>query len=202
MENRVNTDGQRAARPGRGHSRHRARAPAAPHTRKRLPAQHAHGGLKTRARPPRGRRRGANAPMPGQPVGAIPYQRTRPHITQEPIADDPTRYVTRERYATLEQTRPRRHMGVATSDPQYLPVTEPGRGAQPGANGDVPGAGAPPPRASGRRSTTTVISRRPNQARRSSRRATSARGGAPAPLSSRCCSLPIAIALVWLFVLR
>lgn len=143
----------------------------------------------------------ANAPMPGQPVDAIPYQRTRPHITQEPIADDPTRYVTRERYATLEQTRPRRHMGVATSDPQYLPVTEPGRGAQPGANGDVPGPAHP---ASGKRAPLhydrylqtpkpgkTIFSSRHERARRRTR-----------AFIIAVLLVAIVIALVWFFVLR
>ena len=59
-----------------------------------------------------------------------PYQRTTPHITQEPIADDPTTYVTRDRYTTPDAARSRRHMGVATADPQYLPATEPARSRQ------------------------------------------------------------------------
>ncbi len=54
------------------------------------------------------------------------YRRTTPHVTVEPIQDDPTRYVTRERYTTLEDAPRRRHMGTATSDPEYLPRTEPG----------------------------------------------------------------------------
>lgn len=143
----------------------------------------------------------ASAPMPEQPVGATPYQRTRPHITQEPIDDDPTRYVTRERYATLEQTRPRRHMGVATSDPQYLPVTEPSRGALPGANSDVPGPAHP---ASGKRAPLhydrylqtpkpgkTIFSSRHERARRRTR-----------AFIIAVLLVAIAIALVWLFVLR
>ena len=49
------------------------------------------------------------------------YSHRTPHRTQSPINDvDPT-YVTRERYQTLEQaSQPRKHMGVATSDPTYL----------------------------------------------------------------------------------
>lgn len=73
-----------------------------------------------------------------------PYHHTRPHITQEPITDDPTRYVTRDRYTTLDAAPARRrHMGVATADPQYLPPTgqrgDRARGPRP-ANGS---AGAP-----------------------------------------------------------
>ena len=55
------------------------------------------------------------------------YRRTTPHITQPPIQDDSTRYVTRERYTTLDQTPRRRHMGTATSDPVYMPPLEPDR---------------------------------------------------------------------------
>lgn len=63
---------------------------------------------------------GANAGSPERQ----PYHHTRPHITQEPITDDPTRYVTRDRYTTLDAAPARRrHMGVATADPQYLPPT-------------------------------------------------------------------------------
>ena len=200
MENRVNTDGNvprdqvegtpgtapvRPPRPTRG-SASQPSMPTGPEDSRQ-----------TAARPAAS----ANAPMPGQPVGSIPYQRTRPHITQEPIADDPTRYVTRERYATLEQTRPRRHMGVATSDPQYLPVTEPGRGAQPGAHGDVPG---PAPPASGKpaplhydrylqtpKPGKTIFSSRHERARRRTR-----------AFIIAVLLVTIAIALVWLFVLR
>lgn len=49
------------------------------------------------------------------------YRRGIPHITQEPIDDVEFEYVTRERYETLEQAPSRRrHMGTATSDPDYL----------------------------------------------------------------------------------
>lgn len=56
-----------------------------------------------------------------------PYQRQTPHVTQPPIDDVDPQYVTRERYTTLDQNQNqgrRRHMGVATSNPSYLPKTE------------------------------------------------------------------------------
>lgn len=58
------------------------------------------------------------------------YRRQTPHISQEPIDDVEPQYVTRERYQTLEQARGnRRHMGTATSDPDYLtPVNNGARG--------------------------------------------------------------------------
>ena len=55
------------------------------------------------------------------------FQRQSPHVTQTPIDDVEPQYVTRERYVTLEQAQGqgrRRHMGVATSNPSYLPKTE------------------------------------------------------------------------------
>lgn len=59
----------------------------------------------------------------------LPYQRTNPHITQAPIDDIEPAYVTRERYQTLEEVQSgRKHMGVATSDPEYLadaPLSKP-----------------------------------------------------------------------------
>lgn len=49
------------------------------------------------------------------------YHRPNPHITQAPIDDAEPSYVTRERYQTLEEIQAgRKHMGVATSDPNYL----------------------------------------------------------------------------------
>lgn len=55
------------------------------------------------------------------------FQRQSPHVTQTPIDDVEPQYVTRERYVTLDQAQGqgrRRHMGVATSNPSYLPKTE------------------------------------------------------------------------------
>ncbi|QWT17755.1 hypothetical protein KPC83_00905 [Collinsella sp. zg1085] len=50
------------------------------------------------------------------------WERMRPHISQEPISEDETTYTTINRYTTLEQQkRRRRHMGTASSDPDYLP---------------------------------------------------------------------------------
>lgn len=64
------------------------------------------------------------------------YRRTRPHVTQEPIDDVEPEYVTRERYVTLDQQKSgHRHMGVATSDPQYLdPVGRNPRQSRPAPN--------------------------------------------------------------------
>lgn len=63
-------------------------------------------------------------PLPNPPAAKAPYRRQTPHITQSPIDDVEPSYVTRERYVTLEQARGgRKHMGTATSDPQYLSPT-------------------------------------------------------------------------------
>ena len=62
--------------------------------------------------------------LPNQPAAKAPYRRQTPHITQAPIDDVEPSYVTRDRYVTLEQARgSRKHMGTATSDPQYLSPT-------------------------------------------------------------------------------
>lgn len=68
----------------------------------------------------------AGKPASSDPLPAKePYHRQTPHITQAPIDDVEPNYVTRERYVTLEQARGgRKHMGTATSDPQYLSPTE------------------------------------------------------------------------------
>lgn len=87
-------------------------------------------------------------------VSRTPYHRSTPHITQEPITDDALRYRQRVHpgaYPAAEQPgqvpqqaapRPgRRHMGVATADPQYLPPTGPAhprRQPQPGEEGERP----------------------------------------------------------------
>lgn len=53
------------------------------------------------------------------------YRRQVPHISQAPIDDVEPEYGTIDHYTTLEQQRNgRRHMGTATSDPEYLPQTE------------------------------------------------------------------------------
>ncbi|MCI5784600.1 hypothetical protein ACTQY8_04630 [Collinsella bouchesdurhonensis] len=63
-------------------------------------------------------------PLPNPSAAKAPYRRQTPHITQSPIDDVEPSYVTRERYVTLEQARgDRKHMGTATSDPQYLSPT-------------------------------------------------------------------------------
>ncbi|WP_346674417.1 hypothetical protein [Enorma phocaeensis] len=107
-----------------------------------------------------------------QRAARVPYRRSTPHITQEPITDDALKYRQRVHPGTYpdpaqsqrdpyarqaadahqpaqdpralnteqapEATQPRpgrRHMGVATADPQYLPPTGPAhprRTPQPG----------------------------------------------------------------------
>lgn len=50
-----------------------------------------------------------------------PIRFHRPHISQEPINDPEPKYVTRNRYQTLEEAQTgRKHMGVASGDPVYL----------------------------------------------------------------------------------
>lgn len=62
--------------------------------------------------------------LPNQPAAKSFYRHQTPHITQAPIDDVEPNYVTRDRYVTLEQARgSRKHMGTATSDPQYLSPT-------------------------------------------------------------------------------
>ncbi len=64
-----------------------------------------------------------------QPVPRAPYRRAVPHVTQEPIDDVEPEFVTRERYMTLEQARSnRKHMGVASNDPDYLTPVKGARG--------------------------------------------------------------------------
>lgn len=60
-----------------------------------------------------------------QQAGRVPYRRHVPHVTQAPIDDIEPEYVMPERYTTVAQAGAarRHHMGVATSDPQYLPPT-------------------------------------------------------------------------------
>lgn len=60
--------------------------------------------------------------------GSAPYRRATSHISQAPINDVETEYVMPNRYTTVDQARPgRRHMGVATSDPNYLKPANGGR---------------------------------------------------------------------------
>ena len=50
-----------------------------------------------------------------------PIRFHRPHISQEPINNPEPKYVTRNRYQTLEEAKTgRKHMGVASGDPVYL----------------------------------------------------------------------------------
>ena len=79
----------------------------------------------------------APSPAADNPSRA-PYHAHSSHLTQEPIDDVPTEYVTRERYVTLEQLhKPRHvHMGVAEGDPEYLPQpARGGKGQHPQATG-------------------------------------------------------------------
>lgn len=76
-----------------------------------------------------------SAGEPGAPDASprVPYQRSRPHVSQAPITDAEPQYVMPNRYVSVEQAhanRPRKHMGVASSDPEYLPAT--GKGASGG----------------------------------------------------------------------
>ncbi len=70
----------------------------------------------------------ADTQQPPHPVSQTQsFQRQTPHVTQAPIDNVEPHYITRERYVTLEESQGqgrRRHMGVATSNPSYLPKTE------------------------------------------------------------------------------
>ena len=60
-------------------------------------------------------------PMQGEESAPKPTRFHRPHISQEPINDPEPKYVTRNRYQTLEDAQTgRKHMGVASGDPVYL----------------------------------------------------------------------------------
>ena len=64
-----------------------------------------------------------NTFMPEQDEASSPQpiRFHRPHISQEPINDPEPKYVTRNRYQTLEDAQTgRKHMGVASGDPVYL----------------------------------------------------------------------------------
>ena len=62
------------------------------------------------------------AGSPRYAASSASYQRARHHVTQEPIHDDQVR---------VDASSGRKHMGVATSDPQYLPRTRPEHPAHP-----------------------------------------------------------------------
>ena len=66
------------------------------------------------------------------PDGRAMYRRQTPHVTQEPIVDESLRPLPGEMApgAAPAATRRRRHMGTATSDPQYLPPTDSARGTR------------------------------------------------------------------------
>lgn len=62
----------------------------------------------------------------------LPYRRTVPHVTQSPIVDESLRSTGRENetlpptaQASIPSQPGRKHMGVATADPQYLPQNGP-----------------------------------------------------------------------------
>ena len=60
-------------------------------------------------------------PAQGEESTPQPTRFHRPHISQEPIDDPEPKYVTRNRYQTLEDAQTgRKHMGVASGDPVYL----------------------------------------------------------------------------------
>lgn len=64
-----------------------------------------------------------NTFMPEQDEASSPQpiRFHRPHISQEPINDPEPKYVTRNRYQTLEEAQTgRKHMGFASGDPVYL----------------------------------------------------------------------------------
>lgn len=66
--------------------------------------------------------RASHASTPRYTSSSASYQRSRQHVTQEPIHDDQVR---------MDVSGDRKHMGVATSDPQYLPRTRPAHPAHP-----------------------------------------------------------------------
>ena len=71
----------------------------------------------------------------GSPAGQgqrVPYRRVVPHVTQAPITDESVRDFETRRSQGAHNTSPglqsrpgRKHMGVATADPQYLPQNGP-----------------------------------------------------------------------------
>lgn len=67
------------------------------------------------------------------PAARQPYRRHTPHVSQEPINDLESDYVTVDRFEHPMQTgraaspsRGRKHMGVATSDADYMQEAMPG----------------------------------------------------------------------------
>lgn len=127
-----------------------------------------------------------NPPRPNTPGEGsyTPYRRTVPHITQDPITDDGGSYADQRgavpprtaaaRRADPRQTPGRKHMGVATSDPQYLQPVEsrgdaPNRPAHP--RHKTPGDGKPQALRSDRYLTTpsgrkSIFTARQDRARR------------------------------------
>lgn len=84
----------------------------------------------------------------------VPYRRTVPHITQDPIddADAPLHQEPRSGQRAARQANPsagrpgRKHMGVATSDPQYLQPANRAQGTPTGPahpRHKMPGDGEP-----------------------------------------------------------
>lgn len=117
----------------------------------------------------------------------VPYQRTVPHITQDPITDDTVTYQQRPQAAprpavpqrpAMQGARPgRKHMGVATSDPQYLQPTGRPQGVPNGPahpRHKMPGDGEPQVLHSDRyltmpSSRKSIFTARQNRARRRTR---------------------------------
>lgn len=88
-----------------------------------------------------------NMTSDAEPRGAssrrVPFEHCAPHITQEPIDDTAADYATIDRYSTLEQRRGgRRHMGTASSDPEYLPPARVRGRDRAGEGGEGPAPGS------------------------------------------------------------
>lgn len=78
-----------------------------------------------------------SAPHANAGASRTPYRRTVPHLSQAPITDESLSMPPRQSAAGATRTPSgggRRHMGTATSDPQYLPQNGPAhpRRSQPG----------------------------------------------------------------------
>lgn len=82
----------------------------------------------------------------GAAGGRGAYRRQTPHVTQEPIVDESLRQASDEMapLTAPAATRRRRHMGTATSDPQYLPPTEHAHGTRRQAPRDASAPNAAP----------------------------------------------------------
>lgn len=88
-------------------------------------------------------RTGANGPTPypeqlrdhAEPASPTPYQRPMGQAAGVPFDDMPAPDMPAQEYREVpyRTSAPRKHMGVATSDPDYLPVTDPrGQAGRPG----------------------------------------------------------------------